>query len=143
MELKATIKAEIEHRLKANGAFDEVGDSAWEYDQGMIDAYKSILSFLDTLQEPENPIYELNQLLINWIRDGQTDAEKDARWEAYRRFFELHDEAMMQEPNAELETEIKRVVENYNKLVYGSKVMKPSGIEKIARHFYNLGKNAK
>ena len=38
-----------------------------------------------------------------------------------------------------LEAEIQRVVENYNKLVNGSKVMKPSGIEKIARHFAKWG----
>lgn len=135
-ELIQKIKAEIERQKKEKFGFDD-----WLI--GYETACDDILSFLDTLQEPENPIYELNQFLINWIRDGQTDAEKDARWKAYRRFFELHDEAMMQEPDAELETEIKRVVENYNKLVNGSKVMKPSGIEKIARHFYNLGKNAK
>ena len=50
---KADIVAEIEKRLKANGAFDEMGDAAWWEDKGMCDAYKSILSFLDTLEVKE------------------------------------------------------------------------------------------
>ena len=45
------IKAEIERRLKANGSYDEVGDSAWHYDQGMVDAYSSILSFIESLEK--------------------------------------------------------------------------------------------
>lgn len=50
---KAALVAEIEKRLKANGAFDEVGDDAWFEDKGMCDAYKSILSFLDTIELKE------------------------------------------------------------------------------------------
>lgn len=47
---KAAVVAEIERRLKANGAFDEMGDAAWWEDKGMCDVYKSILSFVDTLE---------------------------------------------------------------------------------------------
>ena len=50
---KAAVVAEIEKRLHANGAFDEVGDEAWAEDVGMCNAYKSILSFLDTLEVKE------------------------------------------------------------------------------------------
>lgn len=122
MDIIKTIRTEIE-RLIEESDFDE---SANLY---------SLLSFLDTLQEPENPIYELNQYLINWVRDGQTDAEKDARWEAYRRFFELHDEAMMQEPEIDFEQEL------YNR--FGMVKDFTLGM-RIAQCFYNLGlQNAK
>lgn len=47
---KSALVAEIEKRLHANGAFDEFGDEAWAEDVGMCNAYKSILSFLDTLE---------------------------------------------------------------------------------------------
>ena len=47
---KSALVAEIEKRLKANGAFDEMGDAAWWEDKGMCDAYKSILSFINTLE---------------------------------------------------------------------------------------------
>lgn len=52
MELidKAVVIAEIEKRLHANGAFDEVSDEAWAEDVGMCNAYKSILSFINTLE---------------------------------------------------------------------------------------------
>jgi hypothetical protein len=53
-------------------------------------------------------------------------------------------ESLQQEqPEVDLEKEIERVVEHYNSLANGRRVMKPSGIEKIARHFYELGKNSK
>jgi flagellar biosynthesis chaperone FliJ len=41
--------------------------------------------------------------------------------------------------NKELEMEIERVVTEYKEKVFGTKVMKPSGVEKIARSFYDLG----
>ena len=55
MELidKSALVAEIEKRLHANGAFDKVGDEAWSEDVGMCNAYKSILSFLNTLEVKE------------------------------------------------------------------------------------------
>ena len=48
-----------------------------------------------------------------------------------------------EQSEVDLEKEIERVVEHYNSLANGSKVMKPSGIEKIARHFYEMGRNAR
>lgn len=48
-----------------------------------------------------------------------------------------------EQPEVDLEKEIEQVVEKYNSLANGGMVMKPSGIEKIARHFYELGKNSK
>lgn len=50
---KDKIVAEIKKRLHANGAFDEVGDEAWAEDVGMCKAYKSILSYIDTLEVKE------------------------------------------------------------------------------------------
>ena len=55
-EIIERLRAEIKIRLSANGAFDEEGDSAWHYDQGMIDAYNYILSFLSDLEKKEKPV---------------------------------------------------------------------------------------
>ena len=52
--------AEIDERLHCNGSFDEVGDSAWLYDQGMIDAYKYIKEFITSLQQ-EQPEVDLER----------------------------------------------------------------------------------
>lgn len=52
MELinKSHLVVEINKRLQANGAFDTTFDTAWSEDIGMCNAYKSILSFIDTLE---------------------------------------------------------------------------------------------
>ena len=55
IEIIEKIRAEIKIRLSANGAFDEEGDSAWHYDQGLNDAYNYILSFLSDLEKEEKP----------------------------------------------------------------------------------------
>ena len=61
---KSAVVAEIEKRLHANGAFNEVSDEAWAEDVGMCNAYKSILSFLDTLDVKE---VDLGQEIKNGI----------------------------------------------------------------------------
>ena len=61
---KSAVVAEIEKRLHANGAFNEVSDEAWAEDVGMCNAYKSILSFLDTLEVKE---VDLGQEIKNGI----------------------------------------------------------------------------
>ena len=63
---KDALVAEIEKRLHANGAFDEVGDEAWAEDAGMCNAYKASLSFLDTLDTLEVKEVDLN-LIIGWF----------------------------------------------------------------------------
>ncbi len=60
---KSAVVAEIENRLKANGAFDEMGDAAWWEDKGMRDAYRSILSFIDTLKVKEVDL----KLIVGWF----------------------------------------------------------------------------
>lgn len=131
---KDQIRAEIE-RLDKHYLFRE-------YDNGWNNALDAISKFLDTLQEMENPIYELNQFLINWVRDGQTDAEKDARWEAYRRFFDIHDEAMMQEPNAADKNAVKEIVKTTRKEVTRQvKEMvkkQPDGLEEELENYAKL-----
>lgn len=59
--------------------------------------------FLDTLPDQEHPIYELNQILLDWAREANTDKEQEARFEAYKRFFELYDEYMVQDPEQPVE----------------------------------------
>ena len=52
--------AEIDDRLHCNGAFDEVGDYEWHYDQGMVDAYNHIKEFITSLQQ-EQPELDLEK----------------------------------------------------------------------------------
>ena len=52
--------AEIDDRLHCNGAFDEVGDYWWHYDQGMVDAYNHIKDFITSLQQ-EQPDADLEK----------------------------------------------------------------------------------
>ena len=69
--------AEIDNRLHCNGAFDEVGDYAWHYDQGMVDAYKYIRKFITSLQQ-EQPI-EGKQVVIITEADGDANIHWDCR----------------------------------------------------------------
>ena len=50
------LKAEIKERLHCNGSFDECFDTAWDHDQGMVDAYNYVLSFIDTLQQEQSEV---------------------------------------------------------------------------------------
>lgn len=65
---------------------------------GRTQAINHLFAFLDTIPEQEHPIYQLNQILLDWVREAKTDKEQEARFEAYKRFFELYDENMEQEP---------------------------------------------
>lgn len=47
------LKAEINERLHCNGSFDECGDTAWDYDQGMVAAYNYVLSSIESLQQEQ------------------------------------------------------------------------------------------
>ena len=47
---KSAVVAEIEKRLHANGAFDEVGDEVWSEDVGMCNAYKAFFLFSTLLK---------------------------------------------------------------------------------------------
>lgn len=71
MDKVQKIKTEIERRLKANGAFDEVGDDAWAYDQGIVDAYKSILSFIKSLEKENEP------KIKGWVARDRNNALDD------------------------------------------------------------------
>lgn len=171
MELIDKIRAEIANRLKANGAFDEVGDSAWEYDQGMIDAYKSILSFLDTLQEPKiiSPFtggkvtlesheeeitfrgekIKIDRKIYRCKDTGKefTDAklDDDMMWDVFRKYcekkgFKSFDELLprdkQQEPEVDLEEEIEKAHQRFPEVSFAK-------LARIAKRFYELGKNSK
>ena len=72
------LRKEINERLSCNGAFDEVGDSAWHYDQGIIAAYKHILSFIDSLQQDKAAV-ELKQcppVLAEFMKKASEIGEK-------------------------------------------------------------------
>ena len=87
---KADIVAEIEKRLKANGAFDEMGDAAWWEDKGMCDAYKSILSFLDTLEVKEVDLdEEFDRYCENLYVIDIQEAPFTEMYDCAKYFFEL------------------------------------------------------
>lgn len=69
------LKAEIKERLHCNGSFDECGDTAWDYDQGMIAAYNYVLSFIDSLQQ-EQPKGDLAENIeMEWDSFNKNVAE--------------------------------------------------------------------
>lgn len=88
MELidKDALIAEIEKRLHANGAFDEVGDEAWAEDVGMCNAYKSILSFINTLEVKE---VDLEEELSNYIKHYRNKETGYTMLGIAEHFFEL------------------------------------------------------
>lgn len=93
MSIKEQIRAEIERQKEINKRLLD-----GQLREGCLYAFNQVLSFLDTLPEQEHPIYALNQILLDWMREAKTDKEQEARFEAYKRFFELYDEHMVQEP---------------------------------------------
>jgi hypothetical protein len=60
--------AEIDDRLHCNGAFDEVGDSSWHYDQGMVDAYKHIREVVASLQQEQSEV-DFENMIKCWIKN--------------------------------------------------------------------------
>lgn len=64
--------AEIENRLHCNGAFDEVGDSQWHYDQGVVDTYKHIKEFITSLKQ-EQPVEGLEEAAMSYYLSDFTN----------------------------------------------------------------------
>lgn len=64
---KDALVAEIDKRLKANGAFDEVSDEAYAEDRGMCEAYRSILSFINTIEVKEDLEIDKEHKIGKWF----------------------------------------------------------------------------
>lgn len=62
---------------------------------------------------------------------------------ALKHFAFILDSLQQEQQEVDLKKEIERVIEDYNSFAKGSRVMEPSGVEKIARHFYELGLKAR
>ena len=89
-EVIEKIKAEIEMRLKANGSFDEEGDSAWHYDQGMIEAYQSILSFIKSMEKEQPEGVDLEREINTLFYDKGWSCLEDINTDVFaRHFYEL------------------------------------------------------
>lgn len=83
-----------------------------------------------------------NQILIDWVKEGKTQEEKEQREQAYIRFFELYDDYLMQEqPEVDLEKIIGQTYHDGS--VTDTSNMDHVDYENIARYFYELGLNAK
>ena len=95
-EIIEKIRAEIKIRLSANGAFDEEGDSAWHYDQGLNDAYNYILFVLSDLEKAEKPSEGLEEEIDKFLNETgapycwcNDDEQKDWCTIIARHFYEL------------------------------------------------------
>lgn len=89
---------------------------------------------------------DADKLLVEIARLRKEHTTREYRDEAALVLEDLEDYVVslqQEQPEVNLENEIERVVEKHKSLSSGRKVMKPSGIEKIARHFYKLGLNAR
>lgn len=92
------LKAEIKKRLHCNSTCDECGDTAWDYDHGMVAAYNYVLSIIDSLQQ-EQPEVDLEtfdkEVTKMWGRcaaepnDTIACLHIDSFIEITRHFFEL------------------------------------------------------
>lgn len=83
---KNILVSEIEKRLHANGAFDEFGDEAWAEDVGMCNAYKSILSFLNTLEVKEIGVDlgdSQGDIGVKWVQEEPTSNDLEYASEKY------------------------------------------------------------
>ena len=125
------LKAEIKERFHCNGSFDECGDTAWDYDQGMVAAYNYVLSFIDSLQQEQLPGIEEHGVLgrdfipVEWV-----DAcEKYGKWKIVQQ----------EQPEVDLEKEI----DSFFPESYFETAINFEDAENIARHFYELGLNAR
>lgn len=80
---KDALVAEINKRLKANGAFDEVGDDAYVEDKGMCEAYRSILSFINTLEVKdvnlEKALSDLDKDIKEFITTEEFERESETQ----------------------------------------------------------------
>ena len=122
------IRAEIKIRLSANGAFDEEGDSAWHYDQGLNDAYNYILSFLSDLEKSEKPFKEPIDGVLYAAACGIKNKGQIEKSE---------------KPSEGLEEEIQRFLSNATKMDKGEWKGKypisEMGFGVVARHFAKWG----
>lgn len=86
------IIAEIDYRLHCNGAFDEVGDYQWHYDQGMVDAYKYIREVVTSLQQ-EQPEVDLEKEMDRFFEGMPIQEHENIFEDTYhmiaRHFYEL------------------------------------------------------
>jgi hypothetical protein len=78
--------AEIDARLHCNGAFDEVGDSSWHYDQGMVDAYKHLRKVVTTLQQEQESIAER---FARIVRGNLIGIDKEVQQKFEQLYFEI------------------------------------------------------
>ncbi len=83
-----------------------------------------------------------NQILIDWVKEGKTQEEKEQREQAHIRFFELYDDYLMQEqPEVDLEKIIGQTYHDGS--VTDTSNIDHVGYENIARYFYELGLKAR
>ena len=101
-------------------------------------------------EQPEFPSGEdvmtmCNQILIDWVKEGKTQEEKEQREQAHIRFFELYDDYLMHErPEVDLEEETKRWWKEHLHINPENKLWMDAHQSVVfARHFYELGFNVR
>ena len=134
------LKAEIEARKKVHFEDYHIKKSGNPADYGAANALTQLLPVIDSLQQEQPEVLSgedimtmCNQILIDWVKEGKTQEEKEQREQAHMRFFELYDNYLTQEqPEVDLEKETNNWLDSG-----------PYTVRETARHFYELGLKAK
>ena len=130
------IKAEINRRLGKIGAFGEVGDSDWEYVQGLVDIYKDILSFIDSLekQEPQG-LDEAELMYVESSNIPPANQEEDMMvYQAFKAGAKWMAEQTPKLPyNLDEVAELEPAIDEY------LRVVKEASLRQIARYFAQWG----
>lgn len=130
------LKYEIERRNLSNYHTTTEG-----YEEELYEIIDSLQQEQLEVLSGEDVMVMCNQILIDWVKEGNTQEEKEQREQAHIRFFELYDNYLMQEqPEVDLEKEYKEYVEDDP--VFRKLTNRNVGLA-IARHFYELGLKAR
>ena len=113
--------------------------------EGYEEELYEIIDFLQQEQlevlSGEDVMVMCNQILIDWVKEGNTQEEKEQREQAHIRFFELYDNYLMQEqPQVDLEKELDRYLRGEFQQTAGGNF---NNYIQVARHFYELGLKAR
>jgi hypothetical protein len=154
------LKAEIERRLAAyQKNFDNADNKIARLStDGRISSLKALLPFINSLQQEPTPDTDvLHTKLVNLLktyRIGEetaiTLADRIADTYGAQRYMDgLCDGLKQEQPNIDLEEEVKKYFEGYwpgmktPEACNHQMVLTPPAIMRMIEHFYELGKNSK
>ena len=139
------LKYEIERRNLSNYHTTTEG-----YEEELYEIIDSLQQEQLEVLSGEDVMVMCNQILIDWVKEGNTQEEKEQREQAHIRFFELYDNYLMQEqPEVDLEKEVVKYFQGYwpgmktPEACNHQMVFTTPAIMRMIEHFYELGLNAR